>query len=118
MQNNYIKFKPMRIYKLHRSNELDHENGRPAIFIKFFGFESLVWTGTTKVNKEAKDEPLIMNLNNHKTYFYDQNIQKVLTSNLIGKWRNNQTKKIYNLTEQEKIFLCKKIQNLFFKLNI
>jgi len=32
----------MHVYKLHRSDELDHEYGRPAIFLDFFGQESLV----------------------------------------------------------------------------
>jgi len=81
----FIDYKPMRIYLLYRSDEIDHEKGRPAIFLKYFGHQSLIWSGTTQLDKNAKDNPLILNLNNHKTYFYDKGLEKVLTCTIIGK---------------------------------
>ncbi len=53
----------MYIYKLLRTKELDHEFGRPAIFLDFFGNESLVWFGTS-IKSELSEKPLTIKINN------------------------------------------------------
>jgi len=47
-------YKNMNVYALHRFNELDHENGRPAILLKYRTKVSLVWMGTHKIDKKNK----------------------------------------------------------------
>ena len=109
------EYKPMRIYKLYRSIALDHEKGRPAIFLKYFGNQSLVWTGTSKLDINAKDKPLIINLNQKITYFYDKGLQKVLTKTIKSRWKNKETNKIFVLSEKAKEILVTKFQKLIFE---
>ncbi|BDT03488.1 hypothetical protein [Spiroplasma ixodetis] len=56
-------YKNMNIYILHRSNELDHEKGRPAILLKYRTKVSLVWIGTHKIDKKTKEKPLVIIIN-------------------------------------------------------
>jgi len=109
-------YKTMRIYKLYRSTKLDHEKDRPTIFIRHFGTQSLVWIGTTKQNEKQLDKPLAINLNGINTYFYNKSLQKILTINLISRWRNNETDKIYTLSKQERLLLQEKFKELLFFL--
>ena len=102
-----IDYKSMRIYKLFRSTELDHEFGRPVIFLDFLGNESLVWTGTSK-QSQIKEIPFIMVINGKNTYFYNKGLIKVNTKDLINKYKDAKTKKIITLSdEQQKSFISK-----------
>ncbi|WP_308150004.1 hypothetical protein [Spiroplasma sp. AdecLV25b] len=58
-----IKFQKMSIYKLLRNPKLNHEMGRPVIFLNYFGQESLIWAGTTQMNSKWKDKSLMININ-------------------------------------------------------
>ena len=92
----YLTFKNMKLYVLHRSKELDHTTGRPAIFLNYFGKESLVWTGTTQHNS-LNEVPISLNLNGKETLFYSNGIQKVKTSALKGKWKSLSNGKTFNI---------------------
>lgn len=52
-------FYKMHVYKLLRNKEID-KNGRPAIFLSYFGKESLVWHGTTNLLVSAKEKPIFI----------------------------------------------------------
>lgn len=110
------EYKPMRIYKLYRSVALDHEKGRPAIFLKYFGNQSLVWTGTSKLDIHAKDEPLTIILNGKMRYFYDKGLQKVWTKTIKSRWKNKNTNKIFVLNETQRQILVTKFQKLTFEI--
>ncbi len=102
----------MEVYILHRDNQQDHEYGRPAIFLSFYGDESLVWTGTTQKNVKAKDSPITLKSAGRETYYYDNGIQKVKTSAIIGKWRNSHTGKIIKVPKPIQKELISKFSNL------
>ncbi|WDA54962.1 MAG: hypothetical protein PPFGHCPK_01443 (plasmid) [Spiroplasma endosymbiont of Drosophila atripex] len=88
----------MGIYLLHRSNELDHEKGRPAILLKYRTKTSLIWWGTHKIDKKTKEKPLVIIVNNVKTYFYAKGIEKVASYSLKEPWVDfsHKNKTIYN----------------------
>ncbi|WP_425377362.1 hypothetical protein [Spiroplasma endosymbiont of Aleiodes alternator] len=79
-------FKNMHVYNLHRSNELDHENGRSAILLWFKYTKSLLWLGTSNKDNKSKEKPLKIFINNRKTYFYSTGIERVESKYLIGHW--------------------------------
>ena len=82
-----IIYKKMHVYKLLRDEKKD-KKGRPALFWKRFGAESLVWAMTTKRNK-TREIPVKMNLDNSKkiTYFYLNGLEKIKTKDLIENWK-------------------------------
>lgn len=96
------------IYRLHRDNKKDHELGRPAILLNFREKQSLVWIGSTKIDKHNKEKPLTLNINNNKTHFYANNINLVSTKQLKNYWKNEKIDKPYILsTKQEEKVLNK-----------
>ncbi|WP_342276065.1 hypothetical protein [Spiroplasma endosymbiont of Nebria brevicollis] len=50
-----LVFKRMYIYKLHRSELLDHKEGRPAILLKYKNQKSLIWAGTHKCDLKTTE---------------------------------------------------------------
>ncbi|WP_342254545.1 hypothetical protein [Spiroplasma endosymbiont of Zeiraphera isertana] len=61
-----IIYKSMHVYVLHRSDELDHKYGRPAILLRFKIKYSLIWCGTTKLDLKTQEKPF----NFHKKSWY------------------------------------------------
>lgn len=82
-----IYFKKMYIYKLHRNNEFDHKQGRPAVLLKYKTETSLVWWGTHKL-EQLNEKPVMIKFNNVPTYFYSKGIEKIETKDLKGYWVN------------------------------
>ncbi|MDQ7983044.1 MAG: hypothetical protein REH79_02335 [Spiroplasma sp.] len=109
-------YKPMRAYKLFRSTELDHKKGRPVIFLDFLGDQSLVWAGTT-IKSKNKEKPFSMLINNATTYFYNKNLIKVNTNALISKWKNQKTRKILVLNDDQQKLLISKFSTLTFQID-
>lgn len=108
-----INYQKMYLYKIHRSDELDHIFGRPAIFLAYFGQESLVWCGTTlKASNINNELPFILFINDNVTYFYNKGLTKIKTKYLVGKWRNNTDQKIISLTENQQQELIAKFSQL------
>lgn len=103
-----IFYKNMSIYVLHRSDELDHEQGRPALLIKYRTKISLIWAGTHKLDLKSKENPLIINLGKNKTYFYSSGIEKVETQYLKFAWVNFKTYNAYELSSKEQQQLISK----------
>lgn len=107
-------FKNMHVYNLHRSNQLDHENGRPAILLWFKYTKSLLWLGTSNKDNKSKEKPLIVFINNRKTYFYSTGIERVESKYLIGHWIDYSNKnksneaKAYKLSNSEQQQLISK----------
>jgi len=101
-------FRKKYIYSLHRDNEKDHKLGRPAILLNYRKKESLIWIGSTKIDKYNHEKPLTLKINNIKTYFYANDINLVSTKDLKNYWKNKETGKPYCLsTEQEEKVLNK-----------
>ncbi|MBP1525833.1 MAG: hypothetical protein H9Q65_04645 [Spiroplasma ixodetis] len=112
-----IFYKNMGLYKLHRSNELDHEHGRPAILLKYKFKKSLVWCGTSKKDLITKEKPLIINLSKTKTYFYSTGIERVNTIDLKDKWVNYSTNNVYELSSFEQQELISKFVSFTLEQN-
>ncbi|WP_286642946.1 hypothetical protein [Spiroplasma ixodetis] len=53
--------------------------GRPAILLKFKNKYSLVWYGTTKIDINEQENPLLLKINNVTGYFYSSGIEKIKT---------------------------------------
>lgn len=106
MENLYMK--SMLIYNLHRSAELDHQKGRPAILLKSLGKESLVWYATTKVNTMTNEKPIELMINKTKTYLYSKGIIKVETTAFKSFWINNLEYKPLILPREHQKFLVQK----------
>ncbi|WP_368486641.1 hypothetical protein [Spiroplasma sp. DGKH1] len=86
------------IYSLHRSDNEDHDHGRPAILLKYLGKESLIWYGTTKLRNDS--EPVFVKQLNKPTYFYATGINKVNSDKLQNGWNLSKNKN-YRLSSQE-----------------
>lgn len=112
-----IVFKKMHVYKIHRSNELDHENGRPAIILKFNPSLSLVWCGTTQLNLDTSETPLILKINKTQGYFYAKGIEKVKSTDLKSAWVDFKTHKAYKLSSAEQQNLISKFISFTEQLN-
>ncbi|WP_342276551.1 hypothetical protein [Spiroplasma endosymbiont of Nebria brevicollis] len=67
--------KNMSVYKLHKTNELDHEYGRPTILLKYKTQTSLIWWGTHLLDEKTYEKPLILKINNKTGYFYSKGIE-------------------------------------------
>lgn len=104
-------YKKMHIYKLLRTEKQD-KNGRPAIFLSYFGKQSLIWYGTSNYKINSKDKPIILNLDLSRTYFYNSGLEKINTSELIGRWKDNSTQKIKMLSLNEQRALISKFSNM------
>jgi len=103
-----IIYKNMHVYVLHRSNNLDHKMGRPAILLKFKNKYSLVWYGTTKIDINAQENPLLLKINNVNGYFYSSGIEKIKTIFLQSKWVDYSTNNAYKLSINEQRELISK----------
>jgi len=98
----------MHVYTLHRSNELDHEYGHPAILLKYKFNKSLIWYGTTKLDLKTQEKPLTIFINNRKTYFYSSGIEKIKTKFLKIAWVDFKTYNAYKLSNNEQQQLISK----------
>ncbi len=96
-----IIYKNMHVYVLHLSNNLDHKMGRPAILLKFKNKYSLVWYGTTKIDINEQENPLLLKINNVTGYFYSSGIEKIETKYLVSEWVNFKTYQAYRLNNIE-----------------
>lgn len=103
-----IIYKSMHVYVLHRSNNLDHKMGRPAILLKFKNKYSLVWYGTTKIDINAQENPLLLKINNVTGYFYSSGIEKIKATFLQSKWVDYSTNNAYKLSVNEQRKLISK----------
>lgn len=103
-------YKKMCIYRIHRSNQLDHEKGRPAILLKYKSQISLVWTGTHKED-QSKEVALSLNINGKATYFYAKGIEKMENIYFKGDWIDFKTYKAYELsTADQKLLISKFVE--------
>lgn len=107
-----IIFKKMNVYRLHRSNEIDHQNGRPAILLKYKQAKCLVWTSTSKVDQFTQEKPVLIKINDKNNYFYSTGIEKVETTDLKGYWTNFQTYDVYLLSSNDEKQLITKFISL------
>ena len=110
-----IIYKKMYVYTLHRSDELDHEKGRPAILLKYKSIKSLVWIGTRTRDLKTKETPLILNINNVKGYFYSSGIERIENKYLVSEWVNFKTYQAYKLNNIEQQQLISKFVTFTFE---
>ncbi|MDQ7983011.1 MAG: hypothetical protein REH79_02170 [Spiroplasma sp.] len=107
-----IIYKNMKVYRLHRNDESDHEKGRPAILLKYNLDQSLVWMGTTKEDESLIEDPLILKLGKKNSYFYLNAITKVNTTDLKERWTNYETNTIFHLDDEQQKQLINKFADL------